>query len=384
MTYKTNRATEPKSEPEFNRAELYRALDIAASLGIIKKPVRDTAKQLVRFIPIAAQKPISPVRVNRLAAEEGVDTRTIYNHIQTLVRVGLVHDRTQDGGHRSFDHEFGEVTYISGIDLSPLEDALPQLMLDWELREAERAEKDAVRKRISVVRRRIKVAIRSLDNVPQTILNSFDALPRRVAHFCTNDLLELYVLSVDILEDLKGIITKSKKKESDQSENNDRLYTNTNNSSVLCNKGKPLIKNAKETLKAEIPSIPDTSHAADSTNKAQDETISLDLVINAAPSEWIEDINALYGDVTWQNLHYVAAARADANGIYASLWADAVKTYGQDIPTILSLVLDHYGPSGTDHIKNPIGWLKSMLKRVEAGQANLGKSLFGIVGQGAK
>ena len=102
------------------------------------------------------------------------------------------------------------------------------------------------------------------------------------------------------------------------------------------------------------------------------------------PSGWIEDIKALYGDVTWQNLHYVAAARADANGIYASLWSDAVASFGQDIPTILSLVLDHYGPSGTDHIKNPIGWLKSMLKRVEAGQANLGKSLFGIVGQGTK
>ncbi len=381
MSTKNNRATAPKIEPEFNRAELYRALDIASSLGLIKRAVRDTAKQLVRFIPISAQKPISPVRVGRLAAEEGASTRTIYNHIQTLIRVGFAQNRTLDGGHRSFDHEFGEITFISGIDLSPLEDALPQLLHAWALREAERTEKDAVRKRISVVRRRIKVAIRSLDAVPDAILERFDALPRRIANLGTNELLELLTISVDILEELKSLIVKCKNKESYQSENNDLLYTNTNNSIVICNKGKPLIENAKETLEAEIPSIPDTSDPAESTEKTTDEVISLDLVANAAPPEWIEDIKALYGDVTWQNLHYVAAARADANGIYASLWSDAVASFGQDIPTILSLVLDHYGPSGTDHIKNPIGWLKSMLKRVEAGQANLGKSLFGIVGQ---
>ncbi len=274
MTYKSNRATEPKSEPEFNRAELYRALDIASSLGIIKRAVRDTAKQLVRWIPVAAEKPISPVRVGKLAALEQVDTSTIYRHIQTLIRAGFAVDRTKDGGHRDFDQEFGVINFISGIDLSPLEEALPQLMRAWELQEAERVEKDAVRKRISVVRRRIKLAIRSLDQVPEAILNSFDALPRRMPNFSTNDLLELFTISVDILEELKGIISKSNSNKHDQSCNNERLYTNTNNSSVLCNKGNPLIKNAKETLNAEIPSVSETSDPADSTNKANDETIS--------------------------------------------------------------------------------------------------------------
>ncbi len=383
MTYNSNRATDPIMEPDFLRADLYKALDIAGSLGAIKRSVRDTAKSLVRFIPTKAAKPISPVRVDRLAAEEGCTTKTIYNHIQTLIRAGFAIDRTQDGGHRSFDHEFGEITFISGIDLSPLMELLPKLMHEWELREAERTEKAAIRKRISVIRRQIKVAIRNLDDVPEEILERFDVLPRRVANLSTNDLLELCTFSVDILEDLKGIIANSRNNNTDQSEKNDRLYTNTNSSSVLCNKGKPLIKNAKETLKDGILPKSESSEQLDSTEKPKgqgnDELITLDLVTNAAPPEWIDDIQALYGDVTWQNLHFIAAARADANGIYASLWNDAVSTYGQDIPTILSLILDYHGPAGTDHIKNPIGWLKSMLKRVDAGQANLGKSLFGII-----
>ena len=384
------RATAPKIEPEFIKADLYKALECAQSLGIMKRAVRDTAKQLVRFIPLNAAKPISPVRVNRLAAEEGCNVRTIHNHIKILINLGLAKNRSLDGGHRSFDHKFGDITFIAGIDLSPLLDHLPRLMQDCALRDAERAEYDAIRKRVSVVRRQIKTAIRGLMRVPDTILTAFDAMPRRVADMGIDDLLDLYTACVDMLSELKVIISKNSEKESDQSEKNTLLYTNTKYSSVLCNEGKPLMRNAKEPLNADfVPShettVPDDrpkdegGQLSASEPSSESDVITLDLVANAAPSDWLDDINALYGDVTWQSLYHIAAARADANGIYAKLWANACKNYGQDIPTILSLILDHYGPSGTDHIKNPAGWMISMLRRVHGGQAHLAKSLFGII-----
>ena len=367
---------EPEVVRDFNKADLYQALDYATRLGLMKRAVRDTAKQLVRFIPMDAETPISPVRVARLASEEGCCVKTINNHINFLIKNKYVVNRTLDGGHRAIDRSYDNITFLAGIDLSPLIGLLPQLTLDTKMRDALRAESEATRKRISIVRRQIKTAIAGLNSVPSHLLTAFEALPRRVADKMIDELLDLYTASVDILDELKAIIAKDSVNNTDQSEKNALPYTNTNISSVICNKDKLLIKNAKEPLKAKSGTSISTELKDDSTVQ---EPITLDLVISAAPSDWIDDANALYGQANWNSLHNVALARADANGIFPKLWAKARDQYGQDTITVLSLILDHHGPGGTDHIKNPAGWMISMLRRVDNGQANLSRSLFGIV-----
>ena len=121
----------------FDKKTLFRAIDDARKLQVFKGSVAETAKFLIRFIPEGADTPISPVRVSRAADELMIDVRTVRRHVNLLVHLGFAANRTLDGGHRVAYRKLDGISYIAGIDFTPLLNAAEQLTQGVDEFEAE-------------------------------------------------------------------------------------------------------------------------------------------------------------------------------------------------------------------------------------------------------
>ena len=92
----------------YTKTDLFRAGDLACTALGLSDAVAVTLNHMIRSIPKSATAPICATALHILAEERGVSNRTIYNHIQHLVRLGLAIDRCEGGGRR----------VINRIDLS--------------------------------------------------------------------------------------------------------------------------------------------------------------------------------------------------------------------------------------------------------------------------
>ena len=362
------------------KTRLYRALRDAVKARGLSDSAASTGEALIAFIPADAPAPISPVQVQRLADDRRCDPRTVRAHIAQLVDRGLVTDATKGSGARGLvRNAAGRIASLWGVNFAPL-DALAEVLAE----EAEafnrlNTEKARLRGAISAVRRRIK---RQFDAVPPSDQERvlFDRFPRRIAHLDLENLDSLLSRLEDFVEAVRqrrqediggpsqdtqaGTVSVDS---SDRSEDSNRpLYITTGSNNRICNRN--AINNARQSSKC----------SAEPRRLCGLEHVRLGMALDAAPKEW-GDALSLYERPGWQDLSAVAYDRAPRLGISPSAMAHAHEVIGRTATTILVLIADANRIERGGTIRNAGAWLRAMTDRVAAGEAQLHRSIFGIL-----
>ena len=359
-----------------DKAALYRCIDQAKRLRFITLAVAETAKFMIRFIPAGADTPISPVRVNRIASELGIDARTVHRHTQKLITVGIAINRTLDGGHRLCFRSIDGITDIAGIDFTPLLERANHLKSACEALDDQEQQKIRLRAEISMLRRSIRAYTESLIDDQKDILERFAALPRRVAHMSLEALLDLFDAVKGLFDDISSRFGSDKK--SDQSDISDLPITISKNSSVLSNRDTP-INNAEKRNSLERDTAPELSQSVQDELTEFQNLLSPKLLYRLSPEDWQSDLDDFSSDPGWTELDFVAEARAAALGVWPAKFRELRNALGAKTLIFLAIMIDHHGPNGTQHIKKPVGWMLAMTRRIEAGDAHLTRSLFGLM-----
>ena len=354
MHHFTRRSSPQSSEPAPPRSELsslYRALDDAAVVLSLTDGVVMTARLLIRSIPRGAPRPISPLSVANAASERGVSPRTIHNHIRALEELGLVRDATTGRGRRRVvRNSRREIVDIAGIDLSPLEECGEDWARQKRLREEERLRKDQCRSRISGLRKDLSRQI-DAPQIDAECRGIWESLPRRVAGF---DLGQLAALEC-VVSDLRQRVSACQNSASDQSEIGDRPYTAHRDESVFS------AMLAENEARAEA----DGHHSTAGLEK-----ITLSLLLDAAPDDWIALMDQ-HGQRTLTCFTDVAYQRAREIGIRERAWALAERALGHAGAAVLVMVADALSVVRGGPIHNPGGWISRVADHVAGGTVDL-------------
>ena len=371
----------------FDKKTLFRAIDDARKLQVFKGSVAETAKFLIRFIPEGADTPISPVRVSRAADELMIDVRTVRRHVNLLVHLGFAANKTLDGGHRVAYRKLDGISYIAGIDFTPLLNAAEQLTQGVDEFEAELRVKQRLCARISTMRRDIRTALERVPGAAHAFTERFTALPRKIAALAIDSIEDLFSAVEELWNDIESFKSTEM---SDQSDSNVRLYTTSKNSFGKSNRSP--IKKAKENLERDLDGLPQQSASQErppeqneGVRVATEQTDTPEILTNTkllleiAPQAWKDDLLDFNDNPGWDEFRWIAKHRASANGIWPEKFDELVDHHGLPIICFLMILIDHDGPTGRGMIKKPVGWMLEMHKRLNSGTANLTKSLFGLM-----
>jgi replication initiation protein RepC len=380
------------------RNTLYRAIRDAARVHGLSDAVARTAEALIDFIPTAAREPISPVQVQRLADARGCDPRTIRNHIARLLALGLVADRRRDGGGRALVRDSaGAITGIYGVSFAPLaRDAGDLAARAADLAEQANA-KARLRCEISVIRRRLKRLLAHL--APGALHAAFAEAPRRFAELDLDGLSRLWHAMADLcalaedqlaerrVEAVAQAATQPVEntccsgESSDRSENSDRpLHITTDTTDDFCNR--TAIKPAKKLKTGAAVGAPSSLRPAAAETGL--EHVTLAMALDAAPEDWRCELSRAGGDPCWGALVAIAHARCVLLGINADAWHCAVSVLGRAGAAIVVMIADanHIGRGGA--VRSAGGWVRAVTRRAELGEANLCRSVFGLLAKGGK
>ena len=347
----------PSKPPATSRGDYFQLFERAARVLGVPRSVRETARVLIRFIPADAPRPISPARVQDIARELGIDPRTVRNHVNRLIALGLAEDRCGDGGHRRIHRSGGRIVVLAGIDLGPMLARRAELETEAARLRVEDEEHAALRAEITQARRRFRL-LRPLSSsgVTERASALFAELPRRYGHLQTRDLLtirdqlrKLLVLIAPLGADGENSarpasfeaaaspvprtseFPSGRKISSDQSEKN----------------GRPnLTKDSKDSVTSELAPI-------------------LDLL----PADWRNDCDEA-GQRSWTALTSVARNKSVSLGIPKDAWETAVANLGPRQAALLTLAAD------SEAIRCPAAWLRAMTKRGTAAPLDLSRNLL--------
>ena len=365
------------------QACLHRAMrDAAKALGL-SDSVAITGATLIAFIPVDAPAPISPVEVQRLADDRGLDVRTVRNHIGTLIAAGVASDCTQDRGRRRVRRgSDGRITVLEGISFAPLAARADELAGKAAEINAVAAEKARFRGLISSLRRRIKGLLVS-DVATDADRASFAGLPRRIAHLDLDALVRLWSAVQDLHDAMVGRRAESEGmatggscpvdtigmtlvKESDRSDSSARrsnITTDTNH--MGCNPTDAAPQTERSGGRSALE---------DRQIRCGLQHVRLDMAIAATPGEWRGDLQRA-GRASWAAFAATAYQRAHQLGINRTALDLAHAAIGKPGVALLILIADR----NRDTIRNPGAWLRSMADRAERGEAYIHRSIFGIL-----
>ncbi|WP_179209180.1 replication initiation protein RepC [Haematobacter genomosp. 1] len=343
-------------------ADLYEAARNAALVMELPDGVRRTLEALISRIPRGSEAPISPASVSTLSFECGKNPRTILNHVRFLVRIGLAVDRSMGGGRRHCQRDqSGQIVAVYGIDLTPLRDRADELTMAAEAMRAERMAADRMRNEISRLRSMIRRILSGTEAAAED-QQTWASFPRRIAHLGYEALSEL-------LNRVRRFLTRLGPSEiSDRPEKNDQPYTTNQYPSESCNPAMP----AENKMGQGAPTPPPQ------TPKCGMEHISLPMALNAAPAEWHVGME-LYGRADWMAFVNVGYERAMALGINASAWAQAQAAIGKVGAALLVMIADADSNERGGKIRNAGAWVRRMSERAELGNAQLHRSVFGLL-----
>ena len=365
------------------QAHLHRAMRDAAKVLGLSDSVAITAAALIAFIPIDAPAPISPVEVQRLADDRGLDVRTIRNHIGTLITTGIASDCTQDRGRRRVRRgPDGRIVVLEGISFGPLAARAEDLAVKAAEINAMAAEKARFRGLISSLRRRIKGLLAS-DVATDTDRAVFAGLPRRIAHLDLDALVRLWSAVQDLHDVLFSRVVESQtmnvndasavdatamtpEKESDRSDSPcRRTYITTGQTLKPCNLNDQALQKERREERS-------TLH--DRQIRCGLQHVRLDMAVAAAPPDWQRELERA-GRPSWSALAATAYGRAGRLGINRMALDVAHAAIGKPGVALLILIADQ----NRDTIRNPGAWLRSMAGRAERGEAYIHRSIFGIL-----
>lgn len=359
-----SRLNSSKSDDKTQRryAALFGILRDATLVLSLPDSQKRTLEVLIGRIPLNAPSPISPASMSSIAFECGKSPRTILNHIRALGQLGLVVDRSMGGGRRHCQRDQnGQIVVIHGIDLSPLLARGPELAAAAQSMRNERRAIEEMRNEISRLRMMIRRILSSTEPSAEDQQTWVD-FPRRIAH-----------LGIEALCDLKSQVCRflsrlGQPDFSDQSEKKDGPYTTIQYLSDSCNPA--MLAMNKTEQNAPTPPNP--------TPKCGMEHISLPMALNAAPAEWHVGME-LYGRADWMAFVNVGYERAMALGINPSAWAQAQAAIGRVGAALLVMIADADSNERGGKIRNAGAWVRRMSERAEVGNAQLHRSVFGIL-----
>jgi replication initiation protein RepC len=366
------------------RNALYRALRDAARVHGLSDAVTRTAEALIDFIPSAAREPVSPVQVQRLADERGCDARTIRNHIARLLALGLVADRRRDGGGRALVRDSkGAITALYGVSFAPLARDAAQLAIKAEEIAQTATVKARLRCEISVMRRNIRRLLSQLP--PSELHEGFAAGPRRFAELDLPTLTRLWHTMADLRIAVEDAVAERRVEavehpssfveESDRSENSDRpLHITTDPTDPFRNRSP--IKNAMKLKQGGQDGAPLLTSAA--VTESGLEHVTVEMAVQAAPDDWRAEMAAA-GGVGWSSFVAVAHNRCALLGVNADAWHCAVSVLGRSGAAIMVMIADANHVDRGGAVRSAGGWVRAVTRRAQAGEAQLCRSVFGLL-----
>lgn len=362
------------------QARLHRALRDAVKVCGLSDTIAATAAAFICFIPSGAPAPVSPVQVQRLADDRGLDARTIRNHIARLIEAGIVSNVCKDGGGRGFVRSAdGTIVSIHGISFAPLLADAARLAEKAAELNALATDKARLRAQISALRRRIKRRFEMVEPSSRD-LAMYERFPRRVAHMELAELESVWGRLQDFLEALlqaddaedglaepaSGYVEKS-----DRSEIPGRQYNNTTGPNEIRG-NRPAIQIARQS----------SGNGALSDRDRQElcglEHIHLKMALQAAPEEWQASL-VRFGRPSWASLATIAYEQAPRLGINRTALALAHTAIGKPGMALLVLIADANRVERGGTIRSPGAWVRRMAERAETGEAHLHRSIFGIL-----
>jgi len=295
--------------------------------------------------------------------------------------LGLVADRRRDGGGRALLRDSsGAITAIYGISFAPLARDAAQLAA----RAADIAEqvnaKARLRAEVSVIRRGIRRLLARL--APCELHDDFAAAPRRFAELdlaaltrLWHAMADLHLMAEERLREGDAVdnsITTGE--ESDRSEKSGRPLHITTDQTDLSRNRCPI--KAAEKLKAGGARAPGT--AAGGAAETGLDHVTIEMAMAAAPEDWRREL-AASGTVTWSAFVAVAHSRCVLLGVNADAWHCAVAVLGRSGAAILVMIADANHVERGGAVRSAGGWVRAVTRRAQLGEANLCRSVFGLL-----
>ena len=347
----------PSEVSTASRGDYFRLFECAARVLGVPRSVRETARVLIRFIPGDAPRPISPARVQDVAHELGIDPRTVRNHVNRLIALGLAEDRCGDGGHRRIHRSGGRIVVLAGIDLGPMLARRAELEIEAARLRAEDDEHTALRAEITQARRRFRL-LRPLSSSGATerALALFAELPRRYGHLPVRDLLGIR----DQLQKLLVLIAPL-------GADPENLAQPASSEAVLS----PVPRPAEFPGSRKISSDQSEKIGRPNLTKDSKDSVTSELapIFDLLPADWRKDCDET-GQRSWTALTSVARNKSISLGIPKEAWETAVANLGPRQAALLTLAAD------SEAIRRPAAWMRAMTKRGAAAPLDLSRNLL--------
>ena len=365
MTTPTRRGDIAAARRKAFLSELHRLLDQAAAVLGLSDPVASTGHDLINRIPEGAPAPISPAGVERLAAERGVDPRTIRYRIRKLIAAGLAENLCQDGGRRQVVRDRqGRVAEIYGIGFGPMLDRAEEIEAAAEARRETLDEHARLRREISAMRGRLRPVIEA-GRAAAEACAAWRSFPRRLAHLGIAQLRDIFARVKALLENVEapeaacGQPAEGRKTLSDRPEKIVRPYKTHQSSSETCN--------------------PDEARQARAL-AAGLQHITLPMALELLPWDWRGDL-ARYGAPSWEAVAEIAYERAQREGLRSDAWSCAEAALGRSGAAVLVTTAFAGAETRGGGVRNPGGWVRRMVELAEEGRARLHRSVFGLLAE---
>ena len=365
MTIPTRRSDLAAARRKAFLAELHRLLDQAAAVLGLSDAVATTAHDLINRIPEGASAPISPAGVERLAAERGVDPRTIRYRIRKLIEAGLAENLCQDGGRRQVVRDGqGRVAEIYGIGFGPMMDRAEEFEAAAEARRETLDEHARLRREISAMRGRLRPVI-DAGRAAAEACAAWRSFPRRLAQLGIARLRDVFARVKSLLETIEspdaacGQPTEGRKNLSDRPEKSERPYKTHQSSSETCN--------------------PEEARQARAV-AAGLQHVTLPMALELLPWDWRGDLTR-YGAPSWEAVAQIACERALREGLRPDAWSCAEAALGRSGAAVLALTAFAAAETRGGAVRNPGGWVRRMAELAEEGKAQLHRSVFGLLAE---
>jgi replication initiation protein RepC len=319
-------------------------------------------------------EPIVTVPLIETAAHLGRSERQIRNIERMLVERGLMTWRDSGNYHRKGrrDRRTGRLIYAYGPSLAPLGERAVEIIARAEESRRQTVEARRLRIAISALHNRIRASLAAPDadnSAVATIRRSYNDLPTRLNAQATLETLQKHRDALKTIADTLWTIahltetTGEKQKISYKVEKNIRHITDTTSDNAIngCTK-------------------------ATTTQKENDFKRQERQPVEISPQRLIEISGPMFNEASkrnrseeWDGIVQTAQEIAPWCGIDAKSWRRAVTVLGHKQAAISIILIEHglQRHSADKHppIRNPQGYLDSLIKRQEGGRLRLDASI---------
>lgn len=333
-------------------------------------------------------RPIVYQSLSRTALDLGVSERQVQKLEAALFDAGAI-TWNDSGNHKRYGRrcsDTGRIVYAYGVDLSRLAELGP--VLEANLAEKRRRDEAwlASKRAISALRREFRAlaAQWSLDGCPTAIaehLARYEVISVQIrTHLDLERVEALHAEHERLVADLRALVeaapvqpdpVRETQEGSPKSEPGFAHYKYTTHSSK-----EPCSQPAKGFQESVAETWEPERQRASLRQAPPIEHVSLGMAI-AAAGPGIRD--RLPKDPDWSNLVEAAYARRGELGVSQASWAEVCAVLGRCGAAVALLVTDRAASREFDPVRTPPAYFRGMVRRAEAGELRLYRSVFGLL-----